>query len=62
MHEFIIFTVCCIGSGIMSYRIGREEGAANTVDLLEDLGIINVDEDGEITPNKLYVPKYQVKK
>lgn len=60
--EYIIFVCCILGVGWTSYKIGIKEGGEKMIDMLEVIGIITVDENDDVHPNKLYEPTYQVKK
>lgn len=60
--EYIIFVCCILGVGWTSYKIGIKEGGEKMIDVLEAIGIITVDENDDVHPNKLYEPTYQVKK
>lgn len=46
-----------IGAAWSSYLIGVNDGGAKMIDMLEMVGIINVDDNDNVTPNKLYNPK-----
>jgi hypothetical protein len=60
--EYLIFTICVLGVGWTSYKIGLKEGGENMIDMLEVIGIINIDENDEVFPNKSYNPKHRVTK
>jgi|TARA_Y100000385_G_scaffold291497_1_gene369867 hypothetical protein len=55
--EYLIGLVTVIGVGYTSYIIGLKEGGAKMIDSLEYIGIIIVDEEDNVWPNKQYNPK-----
>lgn len=55
--EYLITLFAVIGVGYTSYIIGLKEGGAKMIDSLEFLGIIIVDKDDNVQPNKQYNPK-----
>jgi|TARA_R110002167_G_scaffold22788_12_gene81356 hypothetical protein len=57
MIEYTAFFVLMIGAAWSSYLIGVKDGGAKMIDMLEIVGIINVDDNDNVTPNKLYNPK-----
>jgi hypothetical protein len=52
----LIFFVCIVGVGYSSYKIGIKEGSESMLGLLEKLGVITMDNFGNIMPNKDYTP------
>jgi len=50
MESIIIFAVCILGVGYTSYKIGIKEGAEKMLDRLEEINIINIDNEGRISP------------
>lgn len=60
--EYIIFCVCLVGAGYTSYRVGVQEGSEKMLEMLEYIGIVTIDDDDNVYPNKSYVPTYRVKK
>lgn len=55
--EYFITAMAVIGVGYTSYIIGLKEGGAKMIDSLEYIGIIIVDEEDNVWPNKQYNPK-----
>jgi|TARA_B110000483_G_scaffold42433_1_gene52802 hypothetical protein len=56
MSESIIYMIvlfCTVGIGYSSYKIGIKEGARRMLDYLEEHKIINIDEEGKVTPRIL---------
>ena len=53
----LIFFICIIGVGYSSYKIGVKEGSESMLSLLEKIGVILMDNEGNITPNTNYRPK-----
>jgi len=50
IHSFLsILFFCVIGSAYTSYKIGLREGAEGMIEFLDEVGIIHVDEKGNIT-------------
>jgi hypothetical protein len=60
--EYIIFVCCVLGVGFSSYNIGMKQGGEKMIDMLELIGIITVDENDDVWPNKSYNPKHRSKK
>jgi len=52
-----VFCVCIIGVGYTSYKLGIKEGSENMLGLLEKIGVIHMDSEGNITPNIHYKSK-----
>jgi len=52
-----IFSICIVGVGYTSYKLGIKEGSENMLGLLEKIGVINMDSEGNITPNLNYNAK-----
>lgn len=50
---FLILAVCIMGVGYSSYKIGIKEGAEKTLDKLQQINVINIDQEGRISPKKL---------
>ncbi len=51
--EYLIFAGCILGVGYTSYKIGVKDGAEKMLDRLEEINIINIDEEGRISPKQL---------
>jgi len=50
--------LCIIGCGLSSYKRGIRDGGAMMIDMLEDIGVVVVDENDNVKPNMSYrVPK-----
>lgn len=52
-----VFSICIVGVGYTSYKLGIKEGSENMLGLLEKIGVINMDSEGNITPNLNYKAK-----
>jgi hypothetical protein len=50
MELILIFAFCMAGASYTSYKIGVREGAAKMLDRLEEINIINIDDEGRISP------------
>jgi hypothetical protein len=53
MEYYLIFAACILGVGYTSYKIGVKEGAEKMLDRLEEINIINIDDEGRISPKQL---------
>jgi hypothetical protein len=53
----LVFFICIIGVGYTSYKLGIKEGSESMLSLLEKIGVILMDNEGNITPNTNYRPK-----
>ena len=60
--QYVTYFLIMIGVSWSSYRIGNREGGEKMIDMLERVGIIIVDQNDNVQPNKMYDPDYQVKK
>lgn len=56
IEYFIVLAVCVMGVGYTSYKIGIKEGSEGMLGLLENLGVINMDDEGNVSPNLNYKP------
>ena len=55
---WISVIACVTGCGWTSYRTGVRHGGAMMIDMLEDIGVVVVDENDNVKPNMSYrVPK-----
>ena len=54
IEYFIVLAVCVLGVGYTSYKIGIKEGSEGMLGLLENLGVITMDNDGNVSPNLDY--------
>lgn len=54
IEYFIVLTVCVMGVGYTSYKIGIKEGSEGMLGLLENLGVITMDDEGNVSPNLDY--------
>lgn len=54
IEYFIVLAVCVMGVGYTSYKIGIKEGSEGMLGLLENLGVITMDEEGNVSPNLDY--------
>ncbi len=50
MEILLIFAFCMLGISYSSYKIGVREGAEKMLDRLEEINIINIDDEGRISP------------
>jgi hypothetical protein len=50
MEVLTIFTLCIIGVGYTSYKIGVREGAEKMLERLQEIKIIDIDDEGKISP------------
>ena len=50
LEYLLIFSVCIIGVGYSSYRIGIREGSENMLEMLENTDIIKMDFNGNVVP------------
>lgn len=48
-----IFIFCAVGVGYSSYKIGVREGAEKMLEHLQEGSIIDIDDEGKITPRIL---------
>jgi len=53
IEYFLVLGGCIIGVGYSSYKIGIREGAEKTLEKLKQINIINIDQEGRISPKKL---------
>lgn len=60
--EYLAAAIVLCGCAWSSYAIGCREGGAKMIDMLEKLGIVIVDDNDDVHPNKLYDSKIRVKK
>ncbi len=56
IEYFIILIVCIIGVGYTSWKLGVQEGSEKMVEMLENIGIITIDDYGNVIPNKEFKP------
>lgn len=56
IEYFIILIVCIIGVGYTSWKLGVQEGSEKMVEMLENIGIITIDDYGNVVPNKEFKP------
>ena len=56
IEYFIIMIVCIIGVGYTSWKLGVQEGSEKMVEMLENIGIITIDDYGNVVPNKEFKP------
>lgn len=56
-ETLLVLFISVIGVGYTSYKIGLQEGSESMLSLLEKIGVINMDDEGNITPNINYKPK-----
>ena len=56
MIEYVVYGLVMIGVSWSSYCIGIKDGGAKMIDMLEMIGILNVDEHDNVSPNKAYDP------
>ena len=56
-ETLLVFFICIIGVGYTSYKLGIKEGSESMLSLLEKIGVILMDNEGNITPNINYRPK-----
>lgn len=56
IEYFIVLAVCVMGVGYTSYKIGIKEGSEGMLGLLENLGVITMDDEGNVSPNLNYKP------
>lgn len=54
IEYFIVLAVCVMGVGYTSYKIGIKEGSEGMLGLLENLGVITMDDEGNVSPNLDY--------
>lgn len=54
MIEYLIFTICLVGSSFMSYNQGVRQGAEATIEVLRKQKVIIYSEKGDIIPNPLF--------
>ena len=59
VHNFLCMSCWC---RIYIYRVGVQEGSERMLEMLEYIGIVTIDDDDNVYPNKSYVPTYRVKK
>lgn len=55
--EYFIGFIIISGTAWTSYKIGMRDGGAKMIDMLENIGIIKVDSNDNVTPNKTYNSK-----
>lgn len=56
-ETLLVLFISIVGVGYISYKIGIKEGSESMLSLLEKIGVINMDDEGNITPNINYKPK-----
>ena len=56
-ETLLVLFISVIGVGYTSYKIGIKEGSESMLSLLEKIGVINMDDEGNITPNINYKAK-----
>lgn len=56
-ETLLVLFISIVGVGYTSYKIGIKEGSESMLSLLEKIGVINMDDEGNITPNINYKPK-----
>ena len=56
-ETLLVLFISIVGVGYTSYKIGLQEGSESMLSLLEKIGVINMDDEGNITPNINYKPK-----
>ena len=56
IEYFIVLLVCILGVGYTSWRLGVQEGSEKMVEMLENIGIITIDDYGNVVPNKDFKP------
>lgn len=56
-ETLLVLFISVVGVGYTSYKIGIKEGSESMLSLLEKIGVINMDDEGNITPNINYKPK-----
>ena len=56
IEYFIVLAVCVMGVGYTSYKIGIKEGSEGMLGILENLGVITMDDEGNVSPNLNYKP------
>jgi hypothetical protein len=45
MLELAIFVFCCLGCGLTSYNLGKQEGIETTIEHLVDHGMLELEEE-----------------
>lgn len=53
---WISVIVCVTGCGWTSYRTGVRHGGAMMIDMLEAIGVVTVDDEDNVHPNRDYRP------
>lgn len=56
-ETLLVLFISVVGVGYTSYKIGLQEGSESMLGLLEKIGVIIMDDDGNITPNHNYKAK-----
>ena len=56
-ETLLVLFISVVGVGYTSYKIGIKEGSESMLSLLEKIGVINMDDEGNITPNLNYKAK-----
>lgn len=56
-ETLLVLFISVVGVGYTSYKIGIKEGSENMLSLLEKIGVINMDDEGNVTPNLNYKAK-----
>jgi len=56
-ETLLVLFISVVGVGYTSYKIGIKEGSESMLSLLEKIGVINMDDEGNVTPNLNYKAK-----
>ena len=56
-ETLLVLFISIVGVGYTSYKIGIKEGSESMLSLLEKIGVIIMDDDGNVTPNLNYKAK-----
>ena len=56
-ETLLVLFISVVGVGYTSYKIGIKEGSESMLSLLEKIGVIIMDDDGNVTPNLNYKAK-----
>jgi len=56
-ETLLVLFISVVGVGYTSYKIGLQEGSESMLSLLEKIGVIIMDDEGNVTPNLNYKAK-----